>query len=259
MLVAWAVAKNLQLFQWDQTAAFYGNEMDRKGVIVQLPPGFDPCSDVLRPLDSPPLYGELGKALPGIPQGSLLHYKELSPALQELGFQPIAADNCLFLHRTIEMATSLHVDDGVLAVPSHKQAEEVLGLNGLGGKKAITWGPLHSTLGIDFTVVYSAEQRMVFMSQRAYAVTILERAGMLDCNPARTPASPGQKYTKADCPSKDEQKASMQAKGMTKELYHSIVASLNFLVCITRDDIRFNFKASCPSTVSTLAPSTSRP
>ena len=239
MLVAWAVAKNLQLFQWDQTAAFYGNEMDRKGVIVQLPPGFDPHSDVLRPLDAPPLYGELGKALPGIPQGSLLHYKELSPALQELDFQPIAADNCLFLHRTIEMATSLHVDDGVLAAPSHKHAEQVLGPNGLGGKKAITWGPLHNTLGIDFAVVYSAEQRMVFMSQRAYAVTILERAGMLDCNPARTPASPGQKYTKADCPCTDEQKATMQAKGMSKERYHSIVASLNFLVCITRDDMRF--------------------
>ena len=121
----------------------------------------------------------------------------------------------------------------------YKHAEQVLGPNGLGGKKVITWGPSHNTLGIDFAVVYSAEQRMVFMSQRAYAVTILERAGMLDCNPARTPASPGQKYTKADCPCTDEQKTTMQAKGMSKERYHSIVASLNFLVCITRDDMRF--------------------
>ena len=137
------------------------------------------------------------------------------------------------------MATSLHVDDGVLAAPSFQHAEKALGLAGLGGKKTITWGPLHSTLGIDFTVDYSAERRLVFMSQRAYAVTILERAGMLDCNPARTPASPGRRYTKGDCPTTDEQKAALHAQGMTKEQYHSVVASLNFLVSITRDDLRF--------------------
>ena len=239
MLLAWAVAKNLLLFQWDQSAAFYGNGMDRPGVIVRLPPGYDPHSDSLRPLHLPPLYGELGAALPGIPQGSLLHYKELSPAIKEQGFEPVDADNCLFLHRTIDMATSLHVDDGVLAAPSHEHAERVLGSSGLGGKKKITWGPLESTLGIDFKVDYTGDRRLVFMSQRAYAITILERASMLDCNPARTPASPGRKYTKTDCPATDQQRGELRSAGFTKESYHSIVAALNFLVSITRDDMRF--------------------
>jgi hypothetical protein len=62
---------------------------------------------------------------------------------------------------------------------------------------------------------------------------------MLDCNPARTPASPGRKYTKTDCPTTDEQKVALRARGVTKEAYHSVVASLNFLVSITRDDMRF--------------------
>ena len=239
MLVAWAVAKGLLLFQWDQSAAFYGNKMDRPGVIVRLPPGFDPTADVLRPLHLPPLYGELRAALPGIPQGSLLHYRELSPALQEEGFEPVDADNCLFLHSAIDMATSLHVDDGVLAAPSRDHAERVLGASGLGRKKNITWGPLESTLGIDFKVSYAADQRLVFMSQRAYAITILERAGMLDCNPARTPATPGRRYTHDDCPTTDEQKEELAKLGAVGESYHSIVASLNFLVSITRDDMRF--------------------
>jgi hypothetical protein len=239
MLLAWAVAKGLLLFQWDQGHAFYGNKMDRPGIIVRLPAGYDPDSAALRPLHLPPLYGELAAALPGIPQGSLLHYKELSPAIQEQGFKPLDADNCLFLHGTIDMATTLHVDDGVLAAPSLKHAEQFLGSSDLGRKKKITWGPLSSTLGIDFKVVYSADQRQVFMSQRAYAVTILERANMLDCNPARTPAVPGRKYTNADCPTTDEQKAELRARGVTKEAYHSVVASLNFLVSITRDDMRF--------------------
>jgi hypothetical protein len=239
VLVAWAVAKGLLLYQWDQGSAFYGNPMDRKGVIVQLPPGFDPDSKAIRPLHLPPLYGELAKALPGIPQGSLLHYRAISPALQELQFMPVDADNCLFLHSTLDMATSLHVDDGVLAVPSHEQAERILGSAGLGSKRTIVWGPLHNTLGVDFEVVYTAEKRLVFMSQRAYAVTILERAGMLDCNPAHTPAVSGRAYTKGDCPTTEAEKDELKAGGMLQEYYHTIVASLNFLVTISRDDMKF--------------------
>jgi hypothetical protein len=109
----------------------------------------------------------------------------------------------------------------------------------LGRTRKLTWSSLHSTLGIDFTVKYTAELRVVFMSQRAFAVTILERAGMLDCKSARTPGIPGRLYTKAHCPVTDEQKASLLAQGLTKELYHSVSASLNFLVTITRPDMLF--------------------
>jgi hypothetical protein len=239
VLLAWAVEKGLLLYQWDQGAAFYGNPMDRKGVIVQLPPGYDPDSKEIRPLHLPPLFGELARALPGIPQGSLLHYRSITPALRQLQFMPVDADNCLFLHTAVDMATSLHVDDGVLAVPSHEHAVRVLGEAGLGAERTITWGPLTNTLGVDFKVVYSSEKRVVFMSQRAYAVTILERAGMLECNPAKTPARAGQVYTKNDCPTTPESKAELKAGGMLQETYHTLVASLNFLVTISRDDMKF--------------------
>ena len=137
------------------------------------------------------------------------------------------------------MATSLFVDDGVLAVPSHEHAVQILGVTGLGAGRSITWGPLCSTLGVDFDVVYTAEKRLVFMSQRAFAVTILERAGMLDCKPARTPATAGRIYTKRDCPSTDEERARLAAAGMSQENYHTVSASLSFLVTITRDDMRY--------------------
>ena len=78
-VVGWAVAKALKLFQADQNGAFYINEMDRKGIIVRLPPGFDPDSTDLRPLHLPALYAELAKTVPGIPQGSLLQYQALAP------------------------------------------------------------------------------------------------------------------------------------------------------------------------------------
>jgi hypothetical protein len=239
VLLAWAVELGLLVYEWDVTSAFYGNEMDRVGVIVQLAPGYDPDTNVLRPLNLPPLYGELAKGLPGIPQGSRLQYRELAPQLQRLGLQPADADNCLFVHPTLNIATSIHVDDGLLAVPSLAHAEAILGLKGLGSFRKITWGPLHTLLGSDFEVHYTPERRMIFMSQRSYALTILERANMMDCNPAPTPASPGHVYTKDDCPKTAAEVTTLAAQGMTKGLYHTLTASTNFLVCTTREDMRF--------------------
>ncbi len=138
------------------------------------------------------------------------------------------------------MATSLHVDDGVLACPSLAHAESFFGKNGLGARRELTWEPLRSTLGVSFVVRYSPTKRSVFMHQAEYAATILERAGMQQCNDStKTPAIPGHVYTKLDCPVNDEQKAALAAQGNTPARYHHLVASLNFLVAITRDDMRF--------------------
>jgi hypothetical protein len=239
MLIAHGVATGKHFFQFDQYSAFYGNKMDIEGVIVRLPDGFDPWSDEIRPFHLPPLYGELAAGVPGIPQGSLLQYLDIAPALLKLGFRAADADNCLFVHDTEDMATCIHVDDGILAAPSRQHAERFFSKAGLGGTRTLTHGPLTHTLGIDFKVEYSDQVRRVFMSQRPYAITILRRANMLDCNSTITPATPGRKYTKADGPATSEDKAALEAQGLTKELYHSITMSLNYLVVITREDMRF--------------------
>jgi hypothetical protein len=62
---------------------------------------------------------------------------------------------------------------------------------------------------------------------------------LLDCNLARTPATPGRRYTQKDCPTTDGERQELAKLGAVGESYHSIVASLNFLVSITRDDMRF--------------------
>jgi uncharacterized protein with NAD-binding domain and iron-sulfur cluster len=77
------------------------------------------------------------------------------------------------------------------------------------------------------------------MSQRPLAVTILERAGMDGCNPVRAPAVAGRKYTKEDCPATDAARKDLVARGLDKKAYHSVQATINFLVSITRDDLRF--------------------
>jgi hypothetical protein len=99
-LLACGVALGLHPFQFDETDAFYGNAVDIPGIIVRLPVGYHPTEDALRPLDAPPLYAELYKSIPGMPQGSLVHYSGMVPDLHEKGFMPEAVDPCLFVHNT---------------------------------------------------------------------------------------------------------------------------------------------------------------
>lgn len=52
IMIVWAVRNNLQLFKFDEVAAFYGNQMDRTGVYVKLEAGYNPVGEDLRPLSS---------------------------------------------------------------------------------------------------------------------------------------------------------------------------------------------------------------
>ena len=74
---------------------------------------------------------------------------------------------------------------------------------------------MKNTLSIEFTVNYTPERRSIFMCQSAFAAIVLERAGMKGARPAVTPAVAGRTYTKTDCPTTDEQKAELAARGKT--------------------------------------------
>ena len=77
------------------------------------------------------------------------------------------------------------------------------------------------------------------MSQKPYAMTVLERGNALNANSVLTPAVPGRKYTKADCPANPEAVKALARRGMIQTWFITTVMSLAFLVSITRDDMRF--------------------
>jgi hypothetical protein len=254
MMLAISVQKGLRLFHGDVSGAFYGNPMDRKGVVVRLPVGFDPYSAELRELDAPPLYGELRRALPGIPQGSLVQYDQLLPDVERIGFTRAASDPCLFLQPQDDMAMVLHVDDFILACRTEDQAVQVFGRQGIGSSRKIKWGPLRRALGVDFEVDYRKDERSVFMSQRTYGASILERAGMSECTAAPTPAIAGRRYSKQDSPTSDEEKQALEEAGMTREAYRTLTASLP-----SHERTCSSCWARWPSSLITLDSSTGRP
>jgi hypothetical protein len=237
MLITIANARDQLLFGWDVEGAFYVGGIDKPGIIARLPLGFNPLEDQLRPIDEPRLYGELANGLPGTPQGSLLFYKAATRAWATVGFYPSPADPCLLLHESSQAATSMHVDDGILAIASLAEATALFAKLHKTGY-VFTWGPLKRSLGIEYCFVRTPDARMVFMHQRTYALTILQRASMLECKAAPTPAVPGTVYSKKDCPSPAE-RAQLDAAGETKELYHTLVQSCNFLCVNTRLDLTF--------------------
>jgi hypothetical protein len=238
MLIGSANARGQILLAWDVEGAFYVKRIDRPGIIMRLPLGYNHDADSLRDISLPRQYGELSSAIPGIPQGSMLFYLEIIPAWASVGYHPSASDPCLFIHKTSFSATSVHVDDGVLAVSSMSEATILFAALEKTGFK-FTWGPLSRALGIDYVITRTPDVRSVFMHQRTYALTILQRAGMSDCGNATTPAALGVVYTKRDCPSTPEERAQLDANGETVELYHSLVQACNYLCVMTRFDLTF--------------------
>ena len=238
MLVGSANARGQFLFSWDVEGAFYVKKIDKTGIIMRLPLGYNHEEATLRDIHLPRLYGEVASAIPGIPQGSLLFYLEIIPAWASVGFYPSASDPCLFVHESSFSATSIHVDDGVLAVSSMAEATALFTALAKTGYK-FTWEPLTRALGIDYVVTRTPTVRSVFMHQRTYALTILQRAGMSNCGTAPTPAATGVIYTKLDCPSAPEERAKLDAAGETVELYHSLVQACNYLCVMSRFDLTY--------------------
>ena len=74
---------------------------------------------------------------------------------------------------------------------------------------------------------------MLKLSQRQYALALLEEWGMEDCNAAHTPAGPV-RLTKAMCPKTAEEKAKMDG---VREKLHSGIMKLRWLAQKTRYDL----------------------
>ncbi|XP_071708110.1 uncharacterized mitochondrial protein AtMg00810-like [Rutidosis leptorrhynchoides] len=90
-------------------------------------------------------------------------------------------------------------------------------------------GPLHSFLGISVT----RNSQGLFLSQKSYAETIIERAGLTGCNPVATPV---------DTAGKLSSKKGRPYANPTK--YRQLVGALQYLT-FTRPDIFYVVQQVC--------------
>jgi hypothetical protein len=89
-------------------------------------------------------------------------------------------------------------------------------------------GLLHHFLGI--AIIHDSSG--LFLSQRQYTLDLLSRAGMLDCEPSRTPTDTGSKLSADGDPFSHP------------SLYHSLIGALQYLT-LTRPEISFSVQQAC--------------
>ncbi|XP_071683221.1 uncharacterized mitochondrial protein AtMg00810-like [Lolium perenne] len=172
----------------------------------------------------------LSRSLYGLKQAPRAGYQRIAGFLHQLGFRSTRSDASLYVYRTgNDMAYLLmYVDDIILTASTAGLLRQLT--DRLRAEFTLKdLGPLHYFLGIE--VVRRADG--FFLHQRKYAHELLERAGMLNCNPAPTPVD-----TKAKLSASDGSLAS------DAPFYRSIIGALQYLT-LTRPELQYAVQKVC--------------
>ena len=234
----------------DFETAFLNSEMDTE-VYISTPSGYETWAkfgleellampaDFLPDKQAEPVgCRQLLKGVPGIKQGSRLFYLKLKKFLLDNGYTQLPADPCVY-YRVTEKGLSLlavWVDDVLAMVPTEMEWDAFVEL--VRGQFSLTdKGDVSEFLGMD--IKQSADRSKISLSQRKSIGDLLQRAGMVDCNPAVTPGVAGFVWTKRDCPEV------ARACHPAMPNYRGLVALCLFLSVWTRLDIVFVVNKLC--------------
>jgi hypothetical protein len=142
----------------------------------------------------------------------------------------LESDSSLFIYHSANAIAYLllYVDDIVLTASSDSLLQRIIA--SLSSEFAMSdLGALHHFLGVN---VHRTSHGL-FLSQQQYAMDLLERADMINCNPISTPIDTKCKLSAQDGPSmKDPSK------------YRSIVGALQYLT-LTRPDLSYDVQQVC--------------
>uniref|UniRef100_A0ACD5Y5G8 Uncharacterized protein n=1 Tax=Avena sativa TaxID=4498 RepID=A0ACD5Y5G8_AVESA len=172
----------------------------------------------------------LDRSLYGLKQAPRAWFERFAAFLRTLGFVAARSDPSLFtLHHAGGTAfLLLYVDDIVLTASSGellRQLQQRL----LAEFSMKDLGPLHYFLGISVTRSSSG----FFLSQRAYAEELLDRANMAACRPTPTPVDTRAKLSATDgAPVADPSE------------YRSIVGALQYIT-MTPPDLAYTMNQAC--------------
>nr|GFB95007.1 ribonuclease H-like domain-containing protein [Tanacetum cinerariifolium] len=127
---------------------------------------------------------QLDRSLYGLKQAPRACFQRFAAYITTVGFTPSRCDSSLFIYKQGDDTAFLllYVDDIVLTASSYRLLQHIIA--SLHREFSMTdLGALNYFLGISVT----RDSSGMFLSQRKYAMEILERAHMVGCNPSRTP------------------------------------------------------------------------
>ncbi|GJR95972.1 ribonuclease H-like domain-containing protein, partial [Tanacetum coccineum] len=169
------------------------------------------------------------RSLYGLKQAPQAWFQRFAAYAARVGFIHSRCDTSLFIYRRGSDTTYLllYVDDIILTASSTAFLQSIIAT--LHAEFSMTdLGLLNYFLGISVTRNTSG----MFLSQQKYASELLERAGMLTCNPCRTPVDTDSKLSADGDPVSDP------------TLYRSLAGALQYLT-FTRPDISYAVQQVC--------------
>ncbi|KAM2714488.1 hypothetical protein EV2_044230 [Malus domestica] len=175
LLLAVASVQQWHLHQLDVNNAFLHGDLE-EDVYMSLPPGFGRKGETR--------VCKLHKSLYGLKQASRQWFIKLSCALRKAGYQQSKADYSLFVRNHDGKFTALlvYVDDIILAGNNIQAIEDTKSFL-MKQFKLKDLGQLKYFLGIEI----ARSSKGITLSQRKYALEILEDAGHLGAKPATSP------------------------------------------------------------------------
>ncbi|GKD98542.1 ribonuclease H-like domain-containing protein [Tanacetum coccineum] len=171
----------------------------------------------------------LQRSLYGLKQAPRAWFQRFAAYAARVGFHHSRCDSSLFIYRqgADTAYLLLYVDDIVLTASSSDLLQQII--TSLHAEFSMTdLGSLNYFLGISVTRNASG----MFLSQQKYATEVLDRAGMLNCKPCRTPVDTDSKLSADGAPISDS------------TLYRSLAGALQYLT-FTRPDISYAVQQVC--------------
>jgi hypothetical protein len=223
IVLAIAAIKDWDIDQMDAVTAFLNSQIDGD-VYVELPPDWKEIFDIT---DEDDYVCKLLMVLYGLKQSPRLWQEKLRNTLIKLGFQPLKADNCLYINKAGVIIVT-YVDDMLITGPNPKDIAAV--------KKALQdefemddMGPATYFVGV--RIVRNRANRTITLIQDAYIHKILKKYGFENCKSVATPMATGAMNLIISNPE--------QATKQEVEQYQSIMGSATYLATQTRADISF--------------------
>ena len=218
ILIAIAVAFNLDIHQLDVVSAYLNGKLDEELYMEQIPGFDDGLGTVLK----------LNRSIYGLKQAANVWNRTLDTKLKGLGYQRLLTDSCVY-KRFLESPDgplvsflAVHVDDSiVITTPGHTKdviAELLREFN------MRDLGELKHFIGITFD--RDRRAGTLKMHQENYCMAIVDEANMSDAVPASTPAATSTQLTRHEGPS-------------PQYPYARMIGRLMYAAICTRPDIAF--------------------
>ena len=232
-LLAFAVQNGMIIHQMDVVTAFLNGTINEE-IYMEQPPGYIKKGEK-------DLVCKLNRSIYGLKQSSRCWNTVFKQYIKTINFIQSIADPCIFISGEEANLTiiAVYVDDLIIITKTPEAMKKIK--ESLAARfKMKDLGKLHYCLGI--SIQYDEEKGHLWMNQRQYIQSLLERYGLAQAKTVSTPADINVKLVKNDGVSKPVNQVN----------YQSMVGSLLYASIATRPDIaqavgavsKFN---SCPT------------